>query len=323
MQQFAANSCPCRDFAKPRRRTLLGLALTALALAGLAAAFAGRSDEIGRALTDLPASVILLAAALHVATLVLRAEAWRLTLAASNGSALRRRTVHAASAGAFLAGAVETALSMPVRLALLRRLDGLAPPVRVMALADAPIFTLEVVFAAFALCVGAAGLAFLPPWAGPLGAALAVGLLVALRLGHRRFAHRRVAAGLAVLADRRARLVLTGLVAALTALTLVRLWLLVGAAGLPARPAEVALLFVAYGVLGLLPIGPASGPGAALAVVGGGQVAAAAAAGIAISATTILAVGVYALLVVAAVAMRARARAPARVPRLRPAPRPG
>jgi uncharacterized membrane protein YbhN (UPF0104 family) len=306
-----------------RCRTLLGLILTALALAVLAAAFAGHREEIGRALAELPSSAILLATALHVTTLLLRAEAWRLTLAATNGRVLRRRTVHAASAGAFLVGTAETTLALPARLALLRRLDGSSPALPVMALADAPIFMLEVVFSALALCVGAVGVAFVPPWAAALGAGLAIALLFLLRLGHRRFAHRRVAAGLAVLADRRARLVLTGIVATLTALTVARVWLLLGAAGLPNGPAEVALLFVAYGVLGLLPIGPASGAGAALAVVGAGQMAAAAAAGIAISATSILAVGVYALLVLAALAMRARARVPARARLLRPAPRPG
>jgi hypothetical protein len=181
-----------------------------------------------------------------------------------------------------------------VRIALLRRLaPATAPGPLQMALADVPILALEIVVAAVAVAIAA------PRTLGmsvPLAAAVPAGVacvVVGLRLAHRRAGHHRLVAGLGVLACRRRRGPLASLIAALSALTAVRLAILLAAAGLPAAPADVALLFAVLGGFGVLPIGLAAAPGAALATQGAGHLAAAGALGAAIAGTTVAAVLAY------------------------------
>jgi hypothetical protein len=105
--------------------------------------------------------------------------------------------------------------------------------------------------------------------------------------------------GLAVLADRRRRGLLVTLVSGLSALTVARIWLVLLACGLPHGIGDVAPLFAALGVFGLLPFGPGAPTGATLATAGSHGVGTAVAAGLAISASSILAVLVYAAAVLA------------------------
>ena len=138
-------------------------------------------------------------------------------------------------------------------------------------------------------------------------------MLVAARYAPERFAGRPMARGLAVLADRERRVPLVAIVATLSALTVVRVWLLLLVCGLPHSIGHVALLFGALGVFGLLPFGPGAPAGATLAVAGSAGVGAAVAAGLAISASSIAAVLVYAVgVVVAGFGERACARRPIR-----------
>ena len=118
--------------------------------------------------------------------------------------------------------------------------------------------------------------------------------MVALRLIHERLRHRPLAAGLSVLGDRRRRAALAGVTCALTAVGVLRVWLVLLAFDLPHGANDAALVFVALGVLGLLPIGLAAGPGATFAVFGGGAMGATAGAGLVLSATSVLAVLAYA-----------------------------
>jgi hypothetical protein len=57
----------------------------------------------------------------HLFTLALRTEAWSTVLRAAAGQRLEPRTVHAANAGAFLAGTLQGQAAIPTRAALLRR----------------------------------------------------------------------------------------------------------------------------------------------------------------------------------------------------------
>ena len=102
-----------------------------------------------------------------------------------------------------------------------------------------------------------------------------------------------------VLACRRRRGPLAALVVALSAVTAVRLAVLLAAAGLPAGPAQVALLFAALGGFGVLPIGIAAAPAAALAASGADAVTAGA-LGASIAGTTLVAVLAYGALALAA-----------------------
>jgi hypothetical protein len=72
------------------------------------------------ALSAVPAWVVVLVVALHLATLVLRSEAWRLSLAAGGGEHLTREVLHGANAAAFAAGTVQSQAALPARCDLAR-----------------------------------------------------------------------------------------------------------------------------------------------------------------------------------------------------------
>jgi hypothetical protein len=260
--------------------------LTAVGVGALLVLCAVRRHDLVAAIGGVPPQALVALAALHLASLVARSEAWRLSLAALAGTPPSRAAIHAANAGAFVAGALEPHAALPARVALLRRLapQQLPHPTHI-AVADVPILLLEAAGAAALLAVAGA-------WWAPAGALAA---LFAARLA----AGRRATRGLAILADVRRRAALAVLVGCIVGCGLARVWLVLAVAHLDASPAAAAAAFAALGVLGLLPLGP-SAPPAALLVVGGGT--GALVAGLALSATSIAAVAVYG--VVLAVAAR-------------------
>src|SRR5919197_2635520 len=244
---------------------------------------ARRGDLLAAASAVSPATLAGLAA-LHLLGLAARSEAWRLSLAAVAGSPPSLVVIHTAHAGAFVVGTLEAHATMPARIALLRRLAPHdAPHAGHVAVADLPILLIEIAVAAILL--GMTGEWWAPP--------AAVVALVAARLA----AGRRATRGLAVLADVRRRAALAGLVGCVVACGLARVWVALAVAHLDASPAPAAAAFAAMGVFGLLPLGPSAPPGALLVVSGG---AGAPAAGLALSATSIAAVLLYA----AALALR-------------------
>lgn len=276
-------------------RHLAGAAATLTAIAALAVLCATRWDDVAGALDAVSPGAFVAAVALHVGTLVLRTEAWRLALGAVQDTPLPRRAVHGANAGAFLAGALQSHLALPVRVALLRRLEpARAPRPAQICVADAPIFLLELCFVALLLAAGiVAGAAAW--WTAPCALAIAAGALLVARRLLARWADRPFAQGLAVLGDVRRRGALVLLVAGIGSLGAVRVWLVLAACGLPHGLGAVAVLFAALGVFGLLPIGPGASPGASLATHGAGAVGAAVATGLLLSASSIAAVALYAL----------------------------
>lgn len=231
----------------------------------------------------------------HLLTLALRTEAWRTVLRAAGGGRLEPRAMHAANAGAFLAGTLQGQAAMPTRVALLRRYGGReAPPVSQVALADAPIVMFEVCAAALLAAIASTAVGTIPGWApwAMLGGALAV--LAALRFAYARFRHRRLAAGLGVIADPDLRNRLALVVAAFTAMAFVRTWIVLAGFDLPADPAHVCLVLFTMGAVGLLPLGIGTGPTATVAALGTTDLATATAAGMVVSAATILSVLLYA-----------------------------
>jgi len=269
--------------------------LTAVGVGALLVLCAVRRHDLVAAIGGVPPQALVALAALHLASLVARSEAWRLSLAALAGTPPSRAAIHAANAGAFVAGALEPHAALPARVALLRRLapQQLPHPTHI-AVADVPILLLEAAGAA-------ALLAFAGAWWAP---AAALAALVAARLA----AGRRATRGLAILADVRRRAALAVLVGCIVGCGLARVWLVLAVAHLDASPAAAAAAFAALGVLGLLPLGP-SAPPAALLVVGGGT--GALVAGLALSATSIAAVAVY------GVALAVASRRPRRLATLR------
>jgi hypothetical protein len=250
-----------------------------------------RADELEDALRSVDATAFALVVALHVLTLTARSEAWRLALAAVEDRVPPRRAVHLANAGAFFAGAVVSHGALPARVMFLRRLapDRVPRPAQI-AVADAPIFLLE-------LCLTALLLMVVTPVAGAVLAAATLGLL-----GCARLRHTAPARGLAVLRDARRRAGLSAWVIAITALGVARVAVALVACGVAAGPADVGATFAALGLFGLLPLGPSAPAGATVTVAGTGG--AALAAGLVLAASSLVAVFVYA----AAVAVTARTR---------------
>jgi hypothetical protein len=254
-----------------------------------------RGESVFDAIATVPAWVIVGATMAHLLTLALRTEAWRTVLLAASGKRLDFRALHAANAGAFLAGTVQGQAAMPTRIALLRRFGGDdSPEVAQIALADAPIFMFEVCAAALLAAVGSTAVAVIPAWApwAMLGGAVAA--LAALRLAYGRLRNRSFAAGLGVLArpDLRSRLAIV--VAAFTVMAFLRTWIVLLGFDLPADPAHVCLVLFTMGAVGLLPLGIGTGPAATVAALGSTNLAAATAAGVVVSTATVLAVLIYA-----------------------------
>jgi hypothetical protein len=271
----------------------------AAGLAALAWLCHSRADEVEGALRSVAASAFALMVALHALTLAARSEAWRLSLAAVEDRVPPRRAVHLTNAGAFVAGAVVAHGALPARVALMRRLaPDRAPRPAQIAVADAPIFLLE-------LCLTALLLIVVTPLAG---AALALALLALLACG--RLPHR----GLAVLGDARRRAGLLAWVTALTVLAVTRVAVALAASGVAAGPAEVGATFAALGVFGLLPLGPSAPAGATVAIAGtGGE---ALAAGLVLAASSLVAVAVYGLAVTAVNGLLGVTSAPERARRM-------
>ncbi|UUY03917.1 hypothetical protein LRS13_25255 [Svornostia abyssi] len=285
-------------------------AVTVAALAAVAGVVIWRAGEVGEALRVVPLAAVLGAIALHAVTLLLRSEGWRVAIAAIDGRPLDREAVHGANAGAFGAGTVQSHFALPVRVALLRRWRGdAAPRPMQLALADLPIALAE------ACCVVLL-LALWKPWLAVPGVVVLLALGPVARASCARWDHSRpTVRGVAVLADGRRRTVLLALAAAITLVSAARVWLVLAACGVPADAPDVALVVGTLGVLGLLPLGPAASPGATLATLAADGVGSAMAAGLVISASSIGAVVLYALLVAGALGGRRLATwSPAGVP---------
>jgi hypothetical protein len=278
-----------------RARRAAGAVTAAAGAALVGWIVATRGPEVLAAISACPPWVIAGATAAHLLTLALRTEAWRTVLRGAGATALDLDALHAANAGAFLAGTVQGHAAMPTRIALLRRYGGEdSPGVAQIALGDAPIFVFEVCTTALLAAAASTAVPGIPAWVpwAMLGGAIAV--LAALRVVYGCTRRHRVAAGLGVLAhaDLRARLALA--VAGFTALALLRTWIVLVGFGLPSDPAHVCLVLFTMGTVGLLPLGVGTGPASTVAALGTTDLAIAAAAGMVVSAATVLAVLIYA-----------------------------
>jgi hypothetical protein len=219
------------------------------------------------------------------------------TLASAGAGRLRRSAVHRANAAAFVAGAVQSQAALPARVAMLRRLAGPdAPRAGAICVADVPIFALELCATALLLCAAAIA-AHGALWIAPLAAGCTGAVVAGAVIASRRVAHRPVLRGLAVLADRKRRGTLVVLVACIATLTATRIGVVLAACGLPHGLGQVAAVFAALGVFGLLPIGPGAPPSAMLAAAGGAATGSSIAAGLVLGASSIVAVLTYGLLV--------------------------
>jgi hypothetical protein len=279
---------------RPARQALSG-GIPLLAVVMVAYIVFTRGGSVLGAIVAVTPLTIGGAVAAHLLTLSLRTEAWRTVLRAAGGEELEPRAVHAANAGAFLAGTVQGQAAMPTRVALLRRYGGSGSPlVSQVALADAPIVMFEVVASALLAAVASTAVGTIPRWAPWAMLAGTLVILVALRFVYSRFRARRFAAGLGVIADPDLRNRLALIVGAFTAMAAIRTWIVLAGFDLPSDPAHVCLVLFTMGAVGLLPLGIGTGPASMVAALGTSSLATATAAGMVVSAATVLSVLIYA-----------------------------
>jgi hypothetical protein len=278
-----------------RLRRVLSVLVPCGALGMVVYLIATRGGSFLAAFAAVPPWVLAAAVGAHLLTLALRTEAWRTVLRAAGGERLEPCAVHAAHAGAFLAGTLQGQAAMPTRVALLRRFGGSeSPTVAQAALCDAPIVMFEACGAAILAACGSTAVGIIPawmPWA-MLGGSLVI--LTALRLLYGRLRDRKLAAGLGVLADPRLRVRLALIVAGFTLMAFVRTLIVMYGFGLPTDPAHVCLVLVTMGAVGLLPLGVGTGPAAMVTALGATSLVTATAAGMVVSAATMIAVLIYA-----------------------------
>jgi uncharacterized membrane protein YbhN (UPF0104 family) len=254
---------------------------------------ATHADDLGQALRRVPLAVFVITGLLHVLVVVVRTEAWRVTLRAI-GPTPPVPAAHWASAIGFAAGIVEGHAALPARMAVARRVaPESTPELRQMILSDLPVYALEACLVAALVPLATLHGADFPWWAIVLVLAAAPASVLVLRLLHQRFALSRYAAGLAVLGKPGMRSRLLALSAVVVGLTFARVWIILAAVGLPASVADAATAYLAVTLVGQLPLGPATGAAATLAVASSAGVANAAAAGLVISVTSTVAVLVY------------------------------
>jgi hypothetical protein len=267
-----------------------GLVLTVLgtaAVAGLLAwALAGKRDEFSAALGAAPIWLLLLAAALQLAALISRSEAWHASVRAAGGTVSRRR-LHGAAGLGNLASLLNTQVATAARIAVLRRTAPAdAPRVPALIAAEVPIVGFEVVLAAAASFTLVAPLNL--PWWVPLiavaAAAAGVGALGRLAGNGRRDCWR----GLAALRDVRAGRVVIALVLVAVVAQILRNWMMLHAVGVDASVFDATAVLIAMVTLSQLPVGPSVGAAAVVLILGANGVALTAAAGVLLTVTGIV-----------------------------------
>ncbi|MCW2957572.1 MAG: hypothetical protein JWP18_375 [Solirubrobacterales bacterium] len=265
-----------RAFARRRivPLTVLGSVCTVVVLAVV---LAGRRHEFQAALSGPRWHVLAGAVALQIVALLSRSEAWHLSVEAAGGT-VARRVLYRASSMQVLGSVLNGQLGVAARIAALRRSSPeVSPQVPTLIAAEFPILAVEAMLAALTsfTLVGPLGV----PWWVPLIALAVIGVLSA---GLRHLAlrtTRHLWQGLAVARRMGHGSRLIAFVLAAVFAQVLRNWMLLHAAGVPATLFDSVAVLIAVVTLGQLPLGPAVGAAAAVLILGSRGVAAAAAAG--------------------------------------------
>jgi uncharacterized membrane protein YbhN (UPF0104 family) len=260
-----------------RRRVALSV-LGALIVTGLLVfVLAGRGAQFRTALQTAPISVLALAVMLQIVALLARSEAWNVCVRAAGGT-VGRRTLFRAAAVGYVASVLNGSFGMAARIASLRRAAPQASP-RVPALmaAEVPIITVELALVAIFSFTLVSPLGV--PWWVPV---IIVAVMGGLVMGLRRVSDRRrtgLWAGLTILRIRGRGRLITFAVLAVCA-QVARNWLMLRAVGVNVSIFDAMALLIVMFTVGQLPIGPSTGPAAAVLILGANGVAATAAAGV-------------------------------------------
>jgi uncharacterized membrane protein YbhN (UPF0104 family) len=266
-----------------RRRTPLTALGTLLAVGVLVFVLAGRWGQFLRAATAAPWWALAAAAALQIASLLARTEAWNVSVHAAGGSVDRRRLYRAAGVG-YLGNIVNGELGFATRIASLRRAAPRdTPKAVVLATTEIPIVLTEIALATLFSFTLVAPLSL--PWWTPLVTFCAVLAAVA---GLARLARRHPSGwwkGLAALGEARARTRVAIFVVLAVSGQIARNWLMLYASGIHASVLDATAVLIAVAALGVLPVGPSVGAAAMVLILGSTGVAGVSAAGVLLTAT--------------------------------------
>jgi uncharacterized membrane protein YbhN (UPF0104 family) len=260
-----------------RRRTPITIIGTLASAGLLAAVLAGRRHEFATALGTASLGILAAATALQVIALLVRTEAWHLTIEAAGGR-VARRVLYQASSVQVLGGVLNGHLGVAARIAALRRSSpDVAPQVPTLIAAEFPIIAVEAGLAALAsfTLIGPLGL----PWWLPI---VAIAVIAAASAGLRHLAlgtGRRLWRGLTILRSARGGSLVVGLILIAVFAQILRNWMLLHEIGVSASVLDATAVLIALVTLSQLPVGPTVGAAAAVLILGRHGVAAAAAAG--------------------------------------------
>lgn len=268
-----------------RRRVGLSI-LGALVVTGvLTFALAGQRRQFIAALHTAPISLLALAVSLQIVALLARSEAWNICVHAAGGTVSRRVLFRAAAVG-YVASVLNGSVGMAARITSLRRAaPRTTPSVPALMAAEVPIITVELALVAIFSFTLVAPLS-VPWWVPVIIVGLTAGVVAALG----RFSQRHrtgLWAGLAILRiPGRGRLITFTLLAVCAQVA--RNWLMLQAIGVNISVFDSMALLIVMFTVGQLPIGPSTGPAAAVLILGANGVAAVAAAGVLLTATGIV-----------------------------------
>jgi uncharacterized membrane protein YbhN (UPF0104 family) len=221
---------------------------------------AGKGHEFGTAFHAAPLWILALAAALQLAALAARSEAWHVCVHATGATVTRRRLYRASSVG-YVVVVANGQLGVAARIAALRHANpDDSPRVPALIAAEVPILATEATFAALFSFTLVAPLGL--PWFVPLGALAAT---VALGVGRCALARRRrcgLWSGLAVMRTLDGRQRILGLVLIAVVAQIVRNWLVLRATGTPVSVLDSIAVLIAMLTIGQLPLGPSVGAAA-------------------------------------------------------------
>jgi uncharacterized membrane protein YbhN (UPF0104 family) len=272
-------------FSSFRRRVALSV-LGALVVAGvLAFVLAGRSGQFSAAIRTVPIPLLAVAVSLQIVALLARSEAWNVCVRAAGGTVSRRVLFRAAAVG-YVASVLNGSFGMAVRIASLRRTaPQTSPRVPALMAAEVPIITVELALVAIFSFTLIAPLG-VPWWVPVIIVGAAAGVVATLRRLSER--HRTgLWAGLAILRiEGRGRLITFAVLAVCAQVA--RNWLMLYAIGVNVSVFDAMALLIVMFTVGQLPIGPSTGPAAAVLILGANGVALVAAAGVLLTVTGIV-----------------------------------
>ena len=235
------------------------------------------------ALSGTPAWLILATAALQIVALLVRSEAWHLSIQAAGGT-VARRVLYRASSVQVLGSVVNGQLGVAARIAALRRSSPeVAPQVPTLVAAELPILAVEAALAALTsfTLIGPLGL----PWWLPC---IGIAVIGSASAGLRHLAARKgreLWKGLAIVRSLRGGGAVIALVLVAVFAQIFRNWMLLRGVGVDASFLDAIAVLIAVVTLGQLPVGPSVGAAAAVLILGHDGVAAAAAAGVLMTVT--------------------------------------